>query len=100
MIISVLLSGSILVDAYVSCLFLSSDLTAVHRITSICMSRFILSLLAVKLDECATQLRSSQWRTLCFATVVETAAASVGSHQYDTMYEEDTVYDHEMEETQ
>lgn len=64
------------------------------------MSRFILSLLAVKLDECATQLCTSQWRTLRFATAVDTVAESVDSHQYDTMYEEETVYDRETEGTQ
>lgn len=41
------------------------------------MSRFILSLLSISLDEGSSQLRTSQWKTLRFATIAETFAGDV-----------------------
>lgn len=43
------------------------------------MSRFILHLLAVALDENNPHFRSSQWKTLRFATVVETMAEGLNA---------------------
>lgn len=50
----------------------------VDTIISLCMSRFILNLLAVSLDEGSSQLRSSQWNTLRFATVAESITGTFG----------------------
>lgn len=41
------------------------------------MSRFILGLLSISLDEGSSQLRTSQWKTLRFATIAETFAGDV-----------------------
>lgn len=41
------------------------------------MSRFILGLLSISLDEGRSQLRTSQWKTLHFATIAETFAGDV-----------------------
>lgn len=48
------------------------------RLTSICMSRFILGLLSISLDEGSSQLQTSRWETLRFATIAQTFAGDVG----------------------
>lgn len=45
-----------------------------RSITSVCMSRFILNLIATSLDEDSSHVQSSQWKTLHFATVAESVA--------------------------
>lgn len=47
------------------------------------MSRFILDLLAITLDEHSDGIRTSQWRTLSFATVVENIADDLGGDLCD-----------------
>ena len=49
------------------------------------MSRFILGLLAISLDggSPASDVRTSQWKTLRFATMVETFAGDVGVDSED-----------------
>ena len=42
------------------------------------MSRFILGLLSISLDEGRSQLRTSQWKTLHFTTIAQTFAGDVG----------------------
>lgn len=53
-------------------------LTVPYSIISLCMSRFILNLLAISLDEGSSQLRSSQWNTLHFATVAQSITGTFG----------------------
>lgn len=64
--------------------FLCLTGTLVEAITSICMSRFILDLLAITLDENSDGIRTSQWRTLSFATVVENIADDLGGDLCDS----------------
>lgn len=59
-------------------IFRFRNLTVPCSIISLCMSRFILSLLAISLDEGSSQLRSSQWNTLHFATVAQSITGTFG----------------------
>lgn len=40
------------------------------------MSRFILDLISISLDEVSSNIRTSQWKTLHFATIVESVIAT------------------------
>lgn len=42
------------------------------------MSRFILGLLSISLDEGSSQLQTSRWETLRFVTIAQTFAGEVG----------------------
>lgn len=63
-------------STYLAMVALASAVPIVDTITSICMSRFILGLLAISLDERNCQARSSQWETLRFATIAVSIAGA------------------------
>lgn len=65
-------AGSSYIDNMI--LALASLGPIVDTITSVCMSRFILNLIVISLDEGSSYARSSQWKTLHFATVAESVA--------------------------
>lgn len=51
------------------------------------MSRFILGLLAITLEDEASQLHTSQWKTLRFPTTVETIAGTLAVDLTDHVLE-------------
>lgn len=91
-----LVSASMIADVYVERFISSSHLIVVYSVMSICMSRFILDLLAITLEDGSSQLRTSEWRTLRFASVVKTATEDLSADLQESFLEAEEYEMHEM----